>query len=200
MNFSLAPLLNMDRKTLLVGLAGLFLCFGLIRLTIGAYQEKASEIETKEATLFAQLKSSRKLPSLKKEVALLEREMKKAEAVLFKGPNADTITSTIQIRLQSLISEAGLEPESLRPLGGKTREGGIQSINIKLRINGSLENFAVFLAALYRNDKFFLIENCTLKPDKLKGVKVFMDLKAFYDVKDKAVKAKKKSIRRKKNG
>ncbi len=197
MNFSFATLQTMDRKTLLVGLAGLFLCFGLIRFTFGIYQEKALDIEAKEATLFAQMKSSRKLPSLKKEVALLEREVKKAQSVLFQGPNPDTITSTIQIRLQALISEAGLEPESLRPLGGKKRDNGMQSISIKLRVNGSLENFAEFLAALYRNDKFFLIENCTLKPDKLKGIKVFMDLKAFYDVEDKAGKVKNSPRRRK---
>ena len=188
--------MHLDRKTLLIGLAGLFLCFSLIRFTLGIYQEKTLDIEAKEAILFAQLKSSRKLPSLKREVAILERQVKQAESVLFQGPNADTITSTIQIRLQSLISAAGLEPESLRPLGGKKRDNGMQSISIKLRVNGSLENFAEFLASLYRNDKFFLIENCSLKPDKLKGIKVFMDLKAFYDVKDSTGKIKSKSTRR----
>ncbi len=186
MTSSLALLQRIDRKTVLVIVAGLFLCGGLLRFMVNIYQEKTSEIEAKETTLFAQHKSSRQLPTLKHEVAQLEREVKKAEALLFHGPNVDTITSTVQIRLQSLISDADLEPESLRPLGGKSQEGGINTIGIKLRLNGSLENFSTFLAALYRNDKFFLIENCTLKPDKLKGVKVFMDLKAFYDTQEPA--------------
>ncbi len=186
MTISLPPFMRLDRKTMLVFGAGLFLCGILIRFTVGIYQEKSSDIETKEATLFAQQKSSRQLPALKKELALLERESKRAEAFLFHGPNVDTITSTMQIRLQSLISEAGLEPESLRPLGGKSHDSGLNTIGIKLRLNGTLENFSTFLTALYNNDKFFLIENCTLKPDKLKGVKVFMDLKAFYDTQEKA--------------
>ncbi|MBU0680662.1 MAG: type II secretion system protein M [Proteobacteria bacterium] len=192
----LAPLLRLDRKPVLIVLAGLFLVVGLLRFTFGIYQEKSSEIEAQEATLFAQQKSSRQLPALKKELALLEREAKRAEAFLFHGPNVETITSTMQIRLQSLISDAGLEPESLRPIGGKSYDGAINTISIKLRLNGSLENFAAFLAALYRNEQFFLIEDCTLKPDKMKGVKVFLDLKAFYDTQESPAKPKSISQRR----
>lgn len=196
MTISFAPLLRLDRKTVLISLAGLFLLFGLIRFTVGMYQEKSSEIESKEATLFAQQKSSRQLPSLKKELAILDREIKKAEAFLFTGPSVDTITSTMQIRLQSIIAEAGLEPESLRPLGGKSHDGSINTIGIKLRVNGTLENFALFLAALYGNDKFFRIENCTMKPDKMKGLKIFMDLTAFYNIQEKPPAAETSSMGR----
>lgn len=190
------PLPRLDRKTILVALAGLFLCLGLIRFAFGLYQQKSSEIETKEAILFAQQKSSRQLPFLKKELAMLEREEQKARAFLFTGPSVDTITSTMQIRLQAIISEAGLEPESVRPLGGKNLDGNIHTIGIKLRVNGTLENFALFLAALYENDTFFLIENCTMKPDKMKGLKIFMDLTAFYTVQEKQTSAALSSKRR----
>ncbi len=190
MTISPALLPRVDRKTVIITLAGLLLCFGLIRFAIGIYQEKSLEIEAQEAILFAQQKSSRQLPSLKKEMALLEGQEKRAAAFLFHGPNADAITSTMQIRLQSLIAKAGLEPESLRPLGGKSHDSGINTISIKLRLNGSLENLGLFLAALYKNDTFFLLENCTIKPDKTKGLKIFMDLKAFYNIQQKQVSAK----------
>lgn len=182
----LAPLLRLDRKIILVALASLFLAVTLIRLSVGIYQEKSSAIETKQSTLLAQQKSSRRLPSLKREMARLGREKKRAETFLFQGPNADAITSTVQIRLQTLIAKAGLEPESLRPLGGKSSDSRINTINIKLRLNGTLENFVHLLAAIYRNDKFFLIKNCTIKPDSTKNIKVFMDLTAFYGTQVKA--------------
>ncbi len=197
MNASLTTFLQVHRKNILIALAALFLCIGLARFAVGIYQEISSEIEAKESILFAQQKSSRQLAALKKEVALLEQKKQKAETFLFHGPTADSVTSTMQIRLQSIITEAGLEPESLRPLGGKSHDGDLGSIAIKLRLNGSLDNFSAFLAALYGNEKFFLLESCTIKPDKMKGVKVFMDLKAFYNISDdKPIKAKSVGMRR----
>lgn len=196
MTTSFAPLLRLDRKTVLVALASLFLAVTLMRFAVGMYQEKVFDIEAKEAILFSQQKSSRKLPSLQKEKALLEREVKRTAAFLFHGPQVDTVTSTMQILLQSMITKAGLEPESLRPLGAQTHKGDLSTIAIKMRLNGSLDNFAEFLADLYGNEKFFLVENCTIKPDKKKGVKVFMDLKVFYSPDQKLVKAQAVSKRR----
>jgi Tfp pilus assembly protein PilO len=196
MTSTLAPLLRLDRKTVLVTLAALLVAGGLLRGGLGFYQDKTAEIEAKEATLFAQEKSSRQLAALKKEMSLLEREATMAEAFLFHGAGVDTITSTMQIRLQALITEAGLEPESIRPLGGAGNDGMINTISIKTRLNGSLENFAAFLAALYRNEHFFLVEDCTLKPDKMKGLKIFLDLKAFYRTGDSPAPATTSTPRR----
>ncbi|PLX51192.1 MAG: hypothetical protein C0613_00890 [Desulfobulbaceae bacterium] len=172
--------LRLDRKTILVTVAFLMVGLGLLRFTLAMYNEKVAALEAKKTILFAQQKSSKQLPSLQRELALLERQHKQAGALLFEGTNADTITSTVQIHLQSLIAAAGLEPESLRPVGGKGPEGTINTISIKLRLNGTLQNLAQFLAALYSNNRFFLVESCTLKPQKLKEVKAFIDLKAFY--------------------
>lgn len=196
MTSALAPLLRLDRKTVVVALAALLLAGGLLRFCLGFYHEKTLAIEAREATLFAQEKSSRQLAGLKREMALLEREVKQAESFLFHGATVDTITSTMQIRLQAMITEAGLEPESLRPLGGAGNDGMINTISIKMRLNGSLENFAAFLAALYRDEHFFFVEDCTLKPDKMKGLKIFLDLKAFYRTGDSPAPAKTSTPRR----
>lgn len=196
MNASVTTFLQVHRKNILIALAALFLCIGLARFAVGIYQETSSEIEAKESILLAQQKSSRQLAALKKEVALLEQQKQKAETFLFHGPTADSVTSTMQIRLQTLIAEAGLEPESLRPLGGKSQEGGISTINIKLRLNGTLDNFAKFLNILYGDAHFFLIESCTIKPDSTKGLKIFMDIKTFYDTRQNTGQDKKSSQRR----
>lgn len=188
--------LRLDRKTILVTLAILMVCFGLIRFVLDMYNEKVTAMEAKKTILFAQQKSSQQLPSLQRELALLERQSKQARALLFEGTNADAITSTVQIHLQSLIAAAGLEPESLRPVGGKGQEGTINTISIKLRLNGTLQDLAQFLAALYSNDRFFLVESCTLKPQKLKEVKAFMDLEAFYRIQPAASPAATAGLRR----
>jgi hypothetical protein len=92
----------------------------------------------------------------------------------------------MQIMLQELVTKAGLEPESIRPMVSGTQKGprDFHEISIKIRLAGTQSQFVDFIAQLYRSDKLFQVESFTLKPYKKSEMKIFIDLKGFYTLKN----------------
>ena len=88
----------------------------------------------------------------------------------------------MQLKLQEHISTSGLVLETLRPTfqRDKAKDKDIGEVQIKMRLSGSLDEFARFLASLYKSKHLFHIESFTLKPFRGAGLKIFIDMKGFY--------------------
>jgi hypothetical protein len=68
--------------------------------------------------------------------------------------------------------------------GAKTTTRDYQEISIKIRLSGTQSQFVDFIAQLYSSDKLFQVESFTLKPYKKTEMKIFIDLKGFYTLKN----------------
>lgn len=173
---------HIGRRTLLVGIAVLALLLGGLREGINYYQTKVAERANSRQALLLYRKQIRGLPVLRQRVQLLQRQARNLEGLLFGGDSIDAVTSAVQIRLQGMITKAGLEPESLRPLSSHRQKEAraIQTITIKMRLAGTLPQFEQFLAQLYRSRQLFLIDSFTIKPYRKDSVKIFIDVKGLY--------------------
>ncbi len=176
---------HMDRRILLVGVALVALLFSGLRAGVNFYQGKVDALDANRNALFLYHKQVRGLPALQKRIKRLERQSDQLEKLLFEADSIDGVTSAVQIKLQAMITGAGLEPESLRPLSSHRQKAAhaIQTITIKMRLAGSLTEFEQFLAQLYGSKRLFVIDSFTVKPYKKDGVKVFIDVKALYRLK-----------------
>ncbi len=113
----------------------------------------------------------------------LEERRQQFDEHLFTGTSKKDISSAMQLKLQELLSGAGLNPESLRPLatgGKKGDEKPYGEVVVKIRLTGELDAFMRFLISLYNEKYLFKIENFTFKPFKKTQLKVFLELKGFY--------------------
>ena len=168
---------------------GLFVVVGILavlnigRFATSKYEEAFAGIESKQA-LHDQYKSSTQgIDSLRNRIKQLEDRRQQFDEHLFTGTSKKDISSAMQLKLQELLSGAGLNPESLRPLttgGKKDEEKTYGEVVIKIRLTGELVDFVKFLASLYKVNYLFKIQNFTIKPFKKTQLKVFLELKGFY--------------------
>lgn len=186
MNQFIMRIKSLDRKTLILTLAGLLLLLNLGRLSLSAYSSQQTEAMEKQNLLTQYQETASQLPTLKKRVTRLQQKSAMLEKYLFTGSAEAEISSAMQIMLQELVTKAGLEPESIRPMVSGTQKGprDFHEISIKIRLAGTQSQFVDFIAQLYRSDKLFQVESFTLKPYKKSEMKIFIDLKGFYTLKN----------------
>ena len=185
MNRIIDVLRRFDRKTILLVSVALLLFLNLFRLAAGYYGNQVEELGSQQALLEQYQATVEKLPDLKKRVGSLERRAAYLENYLFTGNSVDEISSAMQIMLQKMVTDAGLDPESIRPIihGKKGQEGKYESIEIKIRLAGTMPQLVDFLGRFYQNKKLFVVESFTVKPYKKTQLKVFFDIKGFYSIK-----------------
>ena len=186
MNQLIMFLKGLDRKILFLALGGLLLLLNVGRLSLQAYSNQLAEAQEKQNLLAQYQETASQLPALKKRVARLKQKADKLEKYLFSGTSEEEVSSAMQIMLQEQVTKAGLEPESIRPMvsGTKTTPRDYHEISIKIRLSGTQSQFVDFIAMLYRSDKLFQVESFTLKPYKKSEMKIFIDLKGFYTLKN----------------
>lgn len=185
MNRVIDILRRFDKKTILFASVALLLFLNLFRLAAGYYSDQVTEVEAQQALLAQYQATVEKLPDLKKRVGRLERRAAFLEDYLFTGDSVDEISSAMQIMLQKMVTDAGLDPESIRPIikGKKGQTGKYESIEIKIRLAGTMPQLVDFLSRFYKNKKLFVVNSFTVKPYKKTQLKVFFDIKGFYLIK-----------------
>jgi len=173
-----------DRRTILFIAVAVLLGLNLVRLAAGYYKDQCLEVESQEALLAQYQATVTKLPELKKSVSRLERRASFLENYLFTGKSVDEISSSMQIMLQKMVTDAGLEPESIRPITqGKTGQTTkYESIEIKIRLAGNMSELTDFLSRFYQSNKLFVVDGFTVKPYKKTQLKLFFDIKGFYTI------------------
>lgn len=187
MNQLIMFLKGLDRKILILALGGLLLLLNVGRLSLQAYSNQLAEAQEKQNLLAQYQETASQLPALKKRMVRLKQKADKLEKYLFSGTSEEEVSSAMQIMLQEQVTKAGLEPESIRPMvsgGTKTTPRDYHEISIKIRLSGTQSQFVDFIAMLYRSDKLFQVESFTLKPYKKAEMKIFIDLKGFYTLKN----------------
>ncbi|MCK5403759.1 MAG: type 4a pilus biogenesis protein PilO [Desulfobulbaceae bacterium] len=186
MNRILIMMRQNRRRLLLALVAGVLLFLNFGRSGMNYFSDKDEAIDSRIELLSQHTLSVDKLSALKKRVAQLERQKKQLDQYLFTGESEEQIASQMQILLQENVSKAGLEPESLRPIIQRDRGGdkGYSEVAIKLRLSGSLSAFNTFVADMYRSKRLFKVESFVLKPYRKKGLKILMDLKGYYKLKE----------------
>ncbi len=167
-------------KHLLITVALILLGLNMVRLATDHYEKQREEVSSRIALLDQYQVATRRLAGLRRSIPLLEKQKIQLESFLFNGETEDKITSVMQIKLQDLISKAGLEIESVRPLREASKGSGYGEIPIKVRLSGALNQFVDFLAGFYRSKQLFKIESFTLKPYKQKDLKLFIEFKGYY--------------------
>ena len=172
---------RIDKKRLFMVVLALLLILNIGRLAMGYYQNQKEEVKSRIGLLNQYRKVVVMQPQLKKRVTELEKRAEQIDRYLFSGSSVEEISSAMQIMLQNKVADAGLEPESIRPMrqGGNVKPGEIEDLVIKMRLSGSLDQFVDFLANLYRSSKLIKIETFSLKPYKA-GLKISLDVKGFY--------------------
>lgn len=174
---------SLDRKVLLLLVAGILLVFNLGRLLIGHYNDQQDAIASQQALLAQYEDKVRQLPALKKNIRALKLGVGAYEKFLFNDSSVDKISSDMQITIQGMVSDSGLNSESIRPVtrGKKAKKtGAYGTIAVKLRLTGTMNQFVDFMARLYAVDKIFMVENFILKPHKKEQMKIYLEVKGYY--------------------
>ena len=169
------------RKNFLSGIGIVLICIMCIYGSTVKYSAMKVELENIEQQFFLVQKHLNKTSSLRQQTRQQIQQLSHLDSSLLKGKSKDVARSTMQIQVQSMLTSSGLEPESLRPV--TARESGnetIHSVLLKLRLSGSIEQFQKFLTTLYKADTFFHIEGLTIKPFKHNQLKIYMDLRSYY--------------------
>ena len=182
MNQLLEYINRFDRRHLLLGMAVLLLLLNIGRWGINYLDSRQQELSNRIELLAQYQESVNKLPQVQQRVRGLKKRAQYLESFLFTGDSEEKIASAMQIKLQSQISKAGLAPEFIQPLRNrdKNRAEKIDDIGIKLRMSGSLNNFATFLKNIYNSKHLFKIESLTIKPFKKDELKIFMEVRGIY--------------------
>lgn len=190
---SLARVINsVGSRNLLLGLAGLLLLLNLGRWLQSSYQADQATLESRQASLARYRDLADRGPGLRAQLERLTAERERVVKYLFTGANEENIVSAMQLDLQALVTTAGLETESIRPLKQKSeREGeggkGLGEVAIKASLAGTLEQYQAFLAELFRSGKFYTIESVTLSPYKKSELKILLDLRGYFIITGPAV-------------
>ena len=168
-------------KALIIAMAALLALGVCIALLVSSYQNMQVALEEQEQQLFIDQKNIRKLKSLRRQVGQQKQQVAQFERALLKGQSQDAVISTMQIQVQSMLTSSGLDPESLRPITARETGGSaVQSVALKLRLSGSIEQLTNFLSTIYKADAFFQIEGLTIKPFKKDQLKIYMDLRGYH--------------------
>ena len=177
------------KKPLLIGIMAALLALKAGQLVINHFDEMEDHVSNREALLDQYHRTTQKLVKLRANVARAEKRKEQLDVFLFSGESAEKISSAMQIQLQEQVIKAGLEPESIRPRQGeKYQENDYGEVAVKIRLAGSLNNFTKFLADLNRSQQLFVIESFTLKSYKKTKLKIFLELKGYYLLKNKKKK------------
>jgi Tfp pilus assembly protein PilO len=192
----LAEIVNRyGKRQLLIGVVAVLLAVNFVKIGYGLYDKQKEDLAENISLLEKYQRSTGKIEALRNRVEGLEKQSKELDSFLFTGESDEEIASAIQIMLQDQVVKSGLEPESLRPTtqgdGGRGKDFG--EVSIKVRLAGTLDEFILFLADLYKSEHLFKIESFTLKPYKKSELKIFLDMKGFY----KIVKGKEKVDKKK---
>ena len=155
-------------------------CIALVSLLISTYSGMEEQLEELEQQLFVDQKNIRKLPELRVQITSQKHQIQQIEQALVKGRDQDSVISTMQIKVQAMLERSGLEPESLRPVTSRNTTSGLQSVVLKLRLSGTMAEFTSFLSAIYKHRSFFQIEGLTIKPFRQEELKIYLDLRAYY--------------------
>lgn len=179
----LFKLLSLARtRTGLLVIVGALLLLNGVRLLNGKYAEIQQSVESKQALLGQYRMSTKEIDAVRVRVQQLEARRAQFETHLFQGGSEKEVTSTMQIRLQDVLAQVGMNPESVSAVtkGGKDSGNPYGEVVIKVRLGGTLEGFVKFLAQLYTMDVLFRVDNFTVKPFKKEELKIFLELKGFY--------------------
>jgi len=179
----LSKLLSLARtRNGLLVIVGALLLLNGVRLLNAKYAEIQQSVESKQALLGQYRMSTKEIDAVRVRVQQLEARRAQFESHLFQGGSEKDVTSTMQIRLQDVLAQVGLNPESVSAVtkGGKDSGNPYGEVVIKVRLGGTLEGFVKFLAQLYTMDVLFRVENFTAKPFKKEELKIFLELKGYY--------------------
>ena len=183
---------SMSRVLYRIGSRGLLLSVVALLLLIklglelqGAYQAERDVLESRRAGLVRYQKLTGKVPELRRQLQSLEAERDQLRQILFTGSSEENIISAMQLDLQALVTTAGLESETIRPIKQKNvraegDEFGLGEVAIKASLTGTLAEYLTFLAALYGSEKFYKIEAVTLSPYKKSDLKISIDLRGYF--------------------
>ncbi len=169
-----------SQQALLLLTAGLLTAIALMAFLLSTYNNMVARLDDLEQQIFVDQKNVRKLHGLRFQVKQQKQQIGQIEQALFKDNDQDTVTSEMQIKVQAMLQKSGLEPESLRPVNSRAITNTLPSVVLKLRLNGDMDQFISFLVAIYRNRSFFHIEGLTIKPFQQDKLKIYMDLRAYY--------------------
>lgn len=181
----LTKLLSLARtRNGLLVIVGALLLLNAVRLINGKYADILQAVESKQSLLGQYRMSTKDIESVRAKTQQLETRKNQFETHLFRGETEKDVTSAMQIKLQEVLGRVGMNPESLSPLtkGGKDDGKPYGEVIIKIRLGGTVENFIKFLAELYKMEYLFRIENVTVKPLKKEEVKIFLELKGYYQL------------------
>jgi len=179
------------RRTWLLGLAVLLLLAKLGSLGLDNYQAREATLETRQVTLQQYRNLTANADELRARLKRLQAIRERLETRLFSGTSEEEIISAMQLNFQALVSTAGLQSESIRPVrqrSGRGAEGEKAAkgedlpgeVAIKARLVGTLSQYLELLAALEGSEKFFKIDSFTLSPYKKTGLKIALDLRGYF--------------------
>lgn len=172
-------------RGLLLGVVGLLVLVKAGLWLQETYQADRAELESRQASLVRSRKLTGKLPELRSQLQGLNGERERLAKFLFTGANEENIISAMQLDIQALVSTAGLEAETIRPLKQKNAqvsgdESVLGEVAIKASLSGTLAEYQTFLAELYRSPKVYKIEAVTLTPFKKSELKILIDLRGYF--------------------
>jgi hypothetical protein len=180
------------RRALLIIAVVILLGLNLVRWFNTGYKSRIATAESSIERLEQYRFNTRQADELGKELGRYKRAYELAARTFFTGVSDEEIASAMQIRIQNMVLRSGLESESIRPIrqpSDRNKEGEadgvkLEEVIIKARLMGTQEQFINFLAAVYGAEQFFKIENFTLKPYKKAGLKIFIEFKSYYFLKE----------------
>ncbi len=181
----------LSQKALILFTAVLLSIIACAIFLSSTYKAMQVELADQEQQLFTTRKNIRKANTIRPLLKQQNRQLIRLKRALLTGKNQDAVISTMQIKVQSMLATSGLEPESLRPLiTREQKDDDIHSTILKLRLNGTIEQFAAFLTTIYKAESFFHIEGLIIKPFKENQLKIYLDLRGYYQTSSDIKKGK----------
>jgi len=179
----LQQLLQLDRRmTALLMVAMALLAANLARFGTRSIHELEQQMAMRRQMLEQYRKTAAAQNTLAREVSLLREQRERLASRLFRGRSQEELASMIQITLQDLVVKSGLEPEFLQPSRKDSSQapGGVTTMAVKLRLSGTIIDFARFLEEIAVAEKLFTIESFTLKPTKKNDeLKIFLEVRGY---------------------
>lgn len=177
-----------ERRSLLIAAAAVLAVLYMGGLVVDSYKARQVDLENNRTRLEQYNTITDSTEGLEERLVNLNRQKEKIERYFFTGETNDKIASAMQIRVQALVSRAGLQAESIRPIRQrkevsteKESEAPVfGEVAIKVRLAGTFMEFIDFMSLLYKGKEFFKVESFNLKPYRNSGLKIFLDLKGYY--------------------
>ena len=190
MNNMFTVLNRLRGRAVLVSLTVVLLCAKLVMGVWDSYQADQVVLETRKTSLARYRTLTARAPELRLRLEQLTAEQDKLGKFLFSGPNEESILSGMQLDLQALVTTAGLEAETIRPIKQKNEQknekdgqkgvSDMGEVVIKANVNGTLDQYLALLAELFSSGKLYRIEAVTLAPRKKSDLKIGIDLRGYF--------------------